>query len=133
LDLETVTRLAGLLRPLRHVRKFIQVRREEQVRAADANFVLRAQPMLAAKRLAVEVSAVQAAEVANGPAQVVRVKLRMFPAAQIVAKDDAVGWRPAEIVARAGLERIHVPVAVFTANDEECARRSGHETGRRYE
>ena len=100
-DLQAVGLLRGPRGGLRHVRKLAHLVHVHEPGAADADLVERAQRAVGAERFAVEVRAVQAAQVADVPPALDREHLGVFAAAQVVAEDDAAGRRAAERVPRA--------------------------------
>jgi hypothetical protein len=105
------------------LREFVH---EHQPRAADAHLVERPEAALAADRLAVDVGAVEAPQVAHGPAIAVAEDFGVFAAAQVVLEDELVRRRAAEGVARPRVERMHVAEPVVAARDEERTRGIGH-------
>jgi hypothetical protein len=120
LDLEAVAALLRSRRaPLRHVGKLRQVLDEDQLHAADAQFILGHQPTILAQLLGVEVRTVQAAEIADEPASFGGVNLGVFAAAQVIPEHDAIGRRPAQSVPSAVLQRVNVPEPIVPADDEK--------------
>src|SRR5262249_40052195 len=81
------------------------------------------------ERLAIEVRAVETAEVAEEPPPLVREDLGVLPAAQVVPQDNPIGGGAAECVPRPVLKRVNITEPVIPPDDEECTRSVGHIQG----
>ena len=120
LDLQPVGLVGRLGRPdLRRVGQLGQVLDEHELHPADAQIVQGLEGPVAADLLAVDVRAVEAAEVADEPPVGVGEHLGVLPAAQVVAQDDPVRRGPAQRVAGPVGERVNVAEPVVAADDEE--------------
>ena len=110
--------VAGLFSPARQIGQLLHVLDVHQPGPAQVDFVARLEWPLDRDRLVVETGAVQAAQVADDPGAVGQVDFGVFPAAQFVLEDDAVGAGPAEREATPGLQREHLPEPIVQSDDQ---------------
>ena len=83
---------------------------------ADADLIIGRQLPFAIERLTVNARAVETVEIAQAPVTVGVIDLGVLAAALLVLQDDAIGVGPAQRVALARDQRIHVAEAIIPAD-----------------